>query len=282
VLSKQVLHKLLVGDEKSFVKSLSRCGRGFWSPEFEAHAEFCLQHERYKHIKILDIKKALSQVAKRPDGLTRTPKDDDVFAFCHKHGLLNTEQRILGRGPVTFLFPSPLHRRVAYRLLLPGQEPDAFLRNLSLQQICTNAIARFSPSTLQNRQRSRSTKSWSIPEAAFQDELYSCLSIELNYLPILSEYSHTKEGRIDFYVSDRKWGIEILQCGNRTELEKHIARFASGGNYEKWGIMDDYIILNFCPRSALRSISLSGTLLFTALFCDNPANNRLLTCALIN
>ena len=214
----------------------------------------------YSHLRFRDIQNALRQVALQPHGLTHSQKDLDAFAFCHKMGYLHTEQPILGRAGTTFTFASPLHRRVAYRRLFPGRELGAVLKNLSLQQICVNAVARFSPSTLQNRRYLQSNGGWGIPEAAFQDELYCCLNLELHYVPVLSEYSHTKEGRIDFYISDRKWGIEVLQCGNKTEITKHTSRFALGGNYHAWDIMDDYIILNFCPRSALQKTKVEGKL----------------------
>lgn len=239
---------------------LSTWGRGVWSPRCEGHIEKCLLKPEFSGIGILDIKKALREVAKHPDGLTRQQKDFDAFAICHKVGLLHTETPITGTKDTRFTFPSPLHRRVAYRRLFPGREPDAVLKDLSLLQICSNAIARFSPSALQDRRYSQSSGSWGIPEAAFQNELYCCLNRGLYYLPILSEYSHSKDGRIDFYISDQKWGIEVLQCGSNTGIAEHIARFASGGKYQRWEIMDDYIILNFCPRAALREVKISGRL----------------------
>lgn len=260
MLSPEFFHKLIIQHEDSFVEWLSRWGRGVWSPWCERYVENCLRAPRYCHLRLLDIKKALREVAMQPHGLGRSQKDFDAFAFCHKWGLLHTEQPIAGSQETIFTFASPLHRRVAYRRLFPGREPDAVLKSLSLQQICANAIARFSPSTLQNRRYSRSNRNWGIPEAAFQDELYSCLSLELHYLPILSEYSHSKDGRIDFYVADQKWGIEVLQCGNDAEMAEHTARFTTGGKYQIWDIMDDYIILNFCPRSALRRIKIEGKL----------------------
>ena len=88
--------------------------------------------------------------------------------------------------------------------------------------------------------------------------LYCCLNLELHYLPILSEYSHTRDDRIDFYVADRKWGIEVLQCGNSADIAEHVARFTASGKYGMWGIMDEHIILNFCPRSALERIKITG------------------------
>ena len=110
----------------------------------------------------------------------------------------------------------------------------------------------------QKRRNLHSNRSWGVPEAAFQDELYCCLGLELHYLPILSEYSHTDRGQIHFLVSNRKWGIEILQCGGYTEIVEHATRFSSGGSYKKWDILEDYIILDFCSRSALREVKLEG------------------------
>lgn len=253
-----MLHNLIVRHEKSFVDWLSDWGRGVWTPHCESYVEKCLESPVYSHIRLLDVKKALREVAMQPDKLTRKQKDFDAFAFCHKQGLLHTEQPVPGSQESTFSFASPLHRRVAYRRLFPGREPDAIVKDVSLQQICTNAIARFSPAALQIRQYSRSRGGWGIPEAAFQDELYCCLNLELRYLPVLSEYSHTIDGRIDFYVSDKKWGIEVMQCGSATEIAKHIARFETGGTYYGWNIMDDYIILNFCSKAALQRVKPKG------------------------
>ena len=105
---------------------------------------------------------------------------------------------------------------------------------------------------------------WGIPEAAFQDELYCALSYELQSLPVLSEYSHTKDGRVDFFVFNKKWGIEVLQCGNKTKIAEHAARFAAGGKYGNWNIFEEYIILKFCSKSTLRNIEIEGNV-FTVI-----------------
>lgn len=88
--------------------------------------------------------------------------------------------------------------------------------------------------------------------------MYCALNYELQNLPILSEYSHTKNGRIDFFVFDRKWGIEVLQCGSMSEIAEHAARFAAGGRYREWNIFKDYIILNFCSKSTVQTIEIEG------------------------
>ncbi|KAL9085468.1 MAG: hypothetical protein Q9165_007618 [Trypethelium subeluteriae] len=250
----ELCHNLVVQHENSFVEWLSNWGRGVWSPWSEGYTRQCLSAEVYSHLKLSDIQKALREVATRPQGYTHLQNDFDAFAFCHRQGYLHTEVSTPETRETTFTFPSPLHRRVAYRRLLPGREPDAALRSVSLQQVCINAIARFSPAALQKRRPARRNRSWGIPEAVFQNELYSCLLIELRYLPILSEYSHTKDGRIDFYISDQKWGVEVLQCGSNADIAEHVARFKRGGRYHKWDILHDYVVLNFSPRSALRDI----------------------------
>ncbi len=116
-----------------------------------------------------------------------------------------------------------------------------------------------SPSAIQ----SRSSDRWSIPEAVFQDEIYRCLHRELHHLPILSEYSHSRRGssgRVDFYVFDKGWGIEILQSGSKAQITEHAARFGPGGKYGRWNILRDYMVLNFCPKSKLRTLKLAGKL----------------------
>ncbi|KAF2736795.1 hypothetical protein EJ04DRAFT_595567, partial [Polyplosphaeria fusca] len=213
---------------------------------------------------------SLQRVELRPSssfGLCMLFREDEVALMVNKFaGYLHTDLVNPETKETTFTFASPMHRRVAYRRLFPGREPGAIIQDLTLQQICTNAIARFSPATLWSRRDPKSNRSWGIPEAAFQDELYCCLSLELRYLPIFSQYTHTNDGRIDLSIESRKWGIEILQCGSNTTLAEHVARFAPGGNYYKWDIMDDYIILNFCPRSAFESIKILDTTVQSHLF----------------
>lgn len=111
----------------------------------------------------------------------------------------------------------------------------------------------FSPSVLQLR------KIKGIPEAAYQDELYCCLNYELRSLPILSEYSPSKDGRIDFYIFDKKWGIEVLHPRRKADITEHICRFQAGGKYQRWNILDDYIILSFCSKASLREIEIEGS-----------------------
>ncbi|KAF2877367.1 hypothetical protein BDV95DRAFT_644473 [Massariosphaeria phaeospora] len=251
--STSLCHEILV-EHEGWLDWLTESGRGVWTPRSENYTQTCLRWHAYSHISFSDVVKALREVAIRPSGLTRLPQDFDAFAFCYKMGYLHVEQSKPKSKERTYIFASPIHRRVAYRRLFPGPEPGTSLEKVGLQQVCINAIARFSPSALQNRPTG-SDKRWGIPEAAFQDEIYCCLNQELRNLPILTEYSHTSDGRIDFYIFGQKWGIEVMQCGSSRELAEHVGRFKAGGKYQKWNIIEDYVILNFCTKSAFRKIN---------------------------
>ncbi|KAF7502203.1 hypothetical protein GJ744_006744 [Endocarpon pusillum] len=246
----------IITNQVSYLDVLERCGRGFWTRGAENFCLHALRREEYANIKWVDVIKAMSEAAVQPDGYTHLQTEFDAFAFCHKMGFLHTEP-LDGKddGKIKYVFASPVHRRVAHRRLFPGPDPDAAPDGRTLLQVCLNAIEGISPSTLQERSNAR----WSIPEAAFQDEMYRCLHRELHHIPILSEYSHSSSGRVDFYVFDKKWGIEILQSGSKAQIMEHAARFGLGGKYTTWNILDDYIVLNFCPKTKLRNLEVQDT-----------------------
>ncbi|KAI9685635.1 MAG: hypothetical protein M1820_010769 [Bogoriella megaspora] len=227
-LSLNSLQRLLVRGDESFLKFLTVWGRGIWSFKSEDFVEKKLKNIEYRHLSMMQVKKALCEAAKPPEGLTRRQEDFDAFAFCHKMGLLHAEKPTTQGKETTFHFASPLHRKVAYHRLL-GPELDALWPGFSLQQTCMHAISRFSPRAFRHRQRIAENGSWKLPEGAFQNEMYLCLTLELSHYPILAEHSNSEEGRIDFFVSDRMWGIEILQCGTYTTINEHVARFAPHG-----------------------------------------------------
>ena len=83
---------------------------------------------------------------------------------------------------------------------------------------------------------------------------------------IHSEFSYTKAGRIDFLLKQPGWGIEIFRDGDL--LEQHISRFTVGGAYRSWGIVNDYILLDFRANGLKkkRSSAVSLTELNTHLF----------------
>ena len=146
---------------------------------------------------------------------------------------------------------------MAFRRLIAGPALEASPDTRSLLDVCIAAIKRFSPATLQSR-RTQPTDQWYIPEAALQDEMYRCLFQELDRSVILSEYSHTRSGRVDFLVDDKKWGIELLQNGTEGDILEHSNRFGSSGKYHRWGVIKDYIIINFCSPATKRDLQDTG------------------------
>ena len=141
----------------------------------------------------------------------------------------------------------------AYSRFSSGPGLDAPPDGRSLYEICIAAMKRFSPCTLRSRRKGPEDQ-WTIPEAAFQDELYRCVFVELCGCPILSEYSHDRKGCIDFLIPDKGWGIELLQNGSNEQILEHSSRFERSGKYQKWGIIQEYIVLNFCHRTTHRDL----------------------------
>lgn len=134
---------------------------------------------------------------------------------------------------------------VAFRRLYTGPVPGPVPDIRTLEEVCIAAIQRFSPCNLQSRHEGPNDQ-WSIPEATFQDELYRCIFKELCGCLIYSEYMHDRGGRVDFLIPGKQWGIELLQNGRIKNIVEHSERFGPSGKYSKWGIIQEYIIINFC------------------------------------
>ncbi|KAF7861591.1 uncharacterized protein EAF02_010545 [Botrytis sinoallii] len=255
-------HEILV-EHDFLLEFLTQWGRGVWTVVGEKHLKnYLTRSPSCSHLKYSDVTDALRKVARLPNGYTESGMNEtDALAFFYKMGFLHAEYLKHGSSEVTYIFASPIHRRIAYRRLIPGPPAGTSSDTTALQQACLNAIERFSPSILHHRSPSSNTSrqsntNWGIPEAALQDEMYFCLSQELHNIPILSEYVETKDGRIDFFIFGKKGGIEILQSGNNGRLEEHVDRFKAGEKYHKWGIVEDYIILNFCSKSSLDALKI--------------------------
>jgi hypothetical protein len=117
-----------------------------------------------------------------------------------------------------------------------------------LKELCFAALGKFSPTSLQSHGKKINRIPGAMrPEAQYAYELYRCMySITGGKCVIHSEYSYTVEGRIDFFIKSRQWGIECLKDGDR--MSNHENRFQGQGAYGSWGIVCDYIILNFCTK----------------------------------
>ena len=95
---------------------------------------------------------------------------------------------------------------------------------------------------------------WTIPEGAFQKELYRCLFEELGGILIWAEHKQDSHGNIDFLLPARRESIEILQNGTDEQMLEHALRGAPSGMYSNWGIIDNYICINFCYPTLHRDL----------------------------
>lgn len=69
-------------------------------------------------------------------------------------------------------------------------------------------------------------------EASFQDEWYRSYWRELGTAHgICSEFTACDDGRIDFQIGTKGWGIELLRDGDR--VEEHCSRFRPDGTYHR-------------------------------------------------
>ena len=167
--------------------------------------------------------------------------DDSLLTMCHRRGWLHADTIDPHTDKVGYIFPSPLHRWFVERKLFrffpitPSQ--------VSLFEFSIDVIRKFSPINLSNERRIGPGFLQRPPEAQYQDEFYRC-SYELGASSMItfSEFG-TANGRVDFYIPGKKWGIELLRNGQ--SLAEHSGRFSTGGRYERTLVIEDYIILDF-------------------------------------
>ena len=87
-------------------------------------------------------------------------------------------------------------------------------------------------------------------EAQYQDGFYRGFNhVAGQGVPISSEWSRTKDGRVDFYITEKKWAVELLR--DHDKVGEHISQFQESEKYYPW-LMDtmaeDLIVIN-CATS---------------------------------
>lgn len=119
----------------------------------------------------------------------------------------------------------------------------------SLPKLCIEVLCQFSAMNLMHSAAGKKMSSASQPrpvEAQYQDEFYrGFIRAAGRGVPISSEWSRTKDGRVDFYIPEKKWGIELLR--DHAEANEHISRFKAGGKYHSWlkdKMIEDWIIID--------------------------------------
>ena len=64
----------------------------------------------------------------------------------------------------------------------------------------------------------------------YPDEFYKAFNIVVRRgVPISSEWSGTKDDRVDFQIPEKKWAVELLRDHSR--VDEHISRFKEGRKY---------------------------------------------------
>jgi len=130
----------------------------------------------------------------------------------------------------------------------------------TLDELCQDILGKFSAMRLRYAAQGKkiSTGATLRPlEAQYQDEFYTGFNkVAGRGVPICSEWSRTSTGRVDFWIPEKKWAIELLRDHDR--VDEHIARFKEGGKYFSWlkdNMIDDWIIINCTTSPPTREYS---------------------------
>lgn len=123
----------------------------------------------------------------------------------------------------------------------------------TLLKLCKEILSKFSIMNLRHSAEGKKISTASQPkpvEAQYQSEFYrGFVHTAGQGVPISSEWSRTKDGRVNFYIQEKKWAIELLR--NHIKVEEHISRFKEGGKYHPWlkeKMVKDWIIID-CATS---------------------------------
>ncbi|KAL4788399.1 hypothetical protein BJX76DRAFT_353418 [Aspergillus varians] len=204
-------------------------------------------------------------------------KSEDVgMQTCYQNGWVN---RLTVGSHLTVdiaVLPSRLHEK--YIEFIIGREsrslPARFTR---LDDLCLAVLEKFSTINLRHAAEGKkiSTAAKYTPiEAQYQDEFYRSFNhLAGRGVPICSEWSKTRDGRVDFYIPEKKWAIKLLRDHDR--VHEHVSRFKAGGSYYSWieeGMFDDWIIID-CATSPPAS-EYSEPRLRNAVFADDYTNLR--------
>ena len=75
---------------------------------------------------------------------------------------------------------------------------------------------------------------------------------------MLCEWTATTQGRVDFYIPEMCWAVELLREGSKASISQRAARFTSaGGQYRQWvhdGLVKEWIVVD-CRTSIPENIS---------------------------
>ena len=170
-----------------------------------------------------------------------TTEDQAALEQCFKQGWLHATED--DSGDILYIFTTCLHQWFVEYFLGTDGIHRPLIMDEDLLRFVINVIQLFSPTQLSSKRTIIGTSNTQRPpEAQFQDEFYRCCHVHSRgSLISFPEYGDAN-GRIDFYIPLKQWGVELLRDGNK--LESHSSRFTGPGAYAKIAFKD-YIILDF-------------------------------------
>lgn len=176
-------------------------------------------------------------------------KNESVI-LCHRNGWLHSETTCTNYDTVIrYTFSSFLHEACVSWKLEPLDHRPPFPTILDM---VFNVISRFKPSNLRLLYpRMHGSPTENPHEAIYAQEFYRSLhDLTRGSVRITPDFASASGapvlGRIDFFVPQSSWGIEILRDGS--DLSGHNARFQPDGAYGAWlesREMVDYVLLDF-------------------------------------
>ncbi|KAL4959659.1 uncharacterized protein BDV14DRAFT_184292 [Aspergillus stella-maris] len=197
--------------------------------------------------------------------------DDAVMRKCYERGWVHR----IAEGQIPLIhdvavLPSRLHEVWLEWFMgnKPKHLPDRFDQ---LRTLCREVLENFSKISLRHAAEGKKISTAAKPrpmEAQYQDEFYRAFcNVAGIGVPLCSEWSRSGNGRVDFYIPQKQWAIELLRDYDR--VDEHISRFYPGGKYFSWlqeKKVVDWVIINCASSSPTRPYSEQN--LWTAVFTN--------------
>lgn len=149
--------------------------------------------------------------------------------YCHKRGWLQSDQ---ADTETRYTLSSPLHIFYISWRLTPSVINCPFS---TIKDLAFEVIKKFKPSQLSSPKSIGKTITDRPLEARYQCEFYSALHDLLGGVlicPELLSAPGAKSGRINFFIPEKKWGIELTREGSK--LLEDSSRFGPKGAYGAW------------------------------------------------
>ncbi|KAL4784923.1 hypothetical protein BJX76DRAFT_347377 [Aspergillus varians] len=181
--------------------------------------------------------------------LVRVLERGNIKSICYINGWLHKTTKPEDKlDTELYVLPSRLHEKwIEYIMGDPKKNMDS--KYNTLQELCVDVLGQFSACSLRHAEDGQSLFSAALfrpLEAVYQDEFYRAFNnITGKGVNIVSEWSRTQDGRVDFWISERKWAVKLLREENR--VPEHVACFHLNGQYHGWirdGMILEWIIIN--------------------------------------